>query len=143
MVWRMDDQNEAWRRLTDARLKTLEAAVQPRRIRRTRKGLPLPAPQYEPGDRKPLTKWLELRVLAIELLLRLILDADEGRAGDLDVEGLEGLLEEDLSRLETWSEQQIEPDSARQETITMIFQARIILLEAHTWPLIEMEELGV
>lgn len=139
----MDDQNEAWRRLTDARLKALEAAVQPARIRRRKDGRPLPPPAYEPGERRPLTKWLELRVLSLELLFQLLLAADRHRADDLDVDPIECLIELDLSRMDTWAEQQLEPDLDRRETIAMIFLAKIILMEAHTWPLMEMEELGL
>lgn len=138
----MDDQNEAWRRLTDARLKTLEDAVRPRRIRRKADGRPLPAMPYRPGDRKPLTRWLELRVLAIEMLLQLIFAADRIRADELDVHPLEEGVEGDLERMARWSEQQIEPDLAHQEAIAMVLEARVILMETHTWPLAEMEELG-
>lgn len=138
----MDDQNEAWRRLTDARLRTLEAAISPRRIRRDRKGRPLPGAPYEPGDRRPLTKWLELRVLAIEMLLRLLLDADLNRSWEMDVDGLEPLIDVDLAKLDAWGRRQVEPDFQRRETIATILQARVILMEAHTWPLIEIEEEG-
>lgn len=137
----MDDQNEAWRRLTDARLKTLEAAVQTRRIRRRADGRPLPALPYQPGDRKPLTKWLELRVLAIELIIQLILAADKYRADELDVHSLEAEVDTDLWRMDAWAAEQVEPDAGRQETIAMIMEARVILMEAHTWPLAELEEL--
>lgn len=143
MLHPMDDQNEAWRRLTDARLKALEAAVQPARIRRRKDGRPLPPLAYEPGERRPLTKWLELRVLSLELLFQLLLSADRHRADDLDVDPIECLIELDLSRMDTWAEQQLEPDIDRRETIAMIFLAKIILMEAHTWPLMEMEELGL
>jgi len=139
----MDDQNEAWRRLTDARLKYLEAAVQPSRVRRRKDGRPLPPLAYEPGDRLPLTRWLEIRLMSLELLFQLLLSADRHRADDLDVDPIECLIELDLDRMDTWSEQQIEPDLPRRETIAMIFLARIILMEAHTWPLMEMEELGL
>lgn len=137
----IDDQNEAWRRLTDARLKTLESAVMPRRVRRKMDGKPLPGAAYEPGDRRPLTKWLELRVLAIELLLRIWLDADAGRAEDLDVDPYEVLIDAELDKLERWSRMQTEPDFGRREAMAMILQARVILLETHSWPLIELEEL--
>lgn len=143
MVTLMDDQNEAWRRLTEARLKTLEAAVQTRPIRRRRDGRPLPAIRYEPGDRKPLTQWLEMRVQAIELLLRLMLDADQTRADELDLENLEEMIEAQLDRMEIWSRVQLEPDSERRQTMAMIFQAQIILLESYTWPLAELEERGL
>jgi len=139
----MDDQNEAWRRLTDARLKALEAAVEPARIRRKKDGRPLAPWPYEPGERKPLTKWLELRLLSLEMLFQLMLAADRHRADDLDVDPIECLIELDLDRMDTWAEQQLEPDLSRRETIAMIFLAKIILMEAHTWPLMEMEELGL
>ena len=139
----MDDQNEAWRRLADARLKTLEAAVLPRRVRRKMDGKPLPALPYEPGDRRPLTKWLELRVLAIEMILRIWLDADEGRAEDLDVDPYEVLIESELARLEVWSRGQLEPSMGNREAMAMIEQARVILMETHTWPLLELEEQGL
>lgn len=140
MVWLMDDQNEAWRRLTDARLSELEAAVRPRRVRRNAKGRAIRPLPYEPGDRKPLTKWMEVRILAIEMLLRLWLDADAGRAEDLDVDPYEVLIESELDRLEAWAAAQLEPDLGRRETMAMIVQARVILMETHTWPLIEIEE---
>lgn len=139
----MDDQNEAWRRLTDARLLELEAAVQSRRVRRNAQGKPIRPLPYEPGDRKPLTKWMELRILAIEMLLRIWLDADAGRAEDLDVDPPEVLIDAELDRLENWSRSQLEPDLGRRETMAMIEQARVILMETHTWPLIEMEEQGL
>ena len=44
----MDDQNEAWRRLTDARLKILEQAIEPPRVRRTRAGKPVNPHPWEP-----------------------------------------------------------------------------------------------
>ena len=136
----MDDQNEAWRRLTDARLMELESAVQVRRVRRNAKGKPVRPLPYEPGDRKPLTRWMELRILAIEMLLRISLDADVGRAEDLDLDPMEVLIDAQLDKLEAWSRLQIEPDLGRRETMAMIEQARIILMEMHTWPLVEMEE---
>ena len=139
----IDDQNEAWRRLTDARLKTLESAVMPRRVRRKMDGKPLTAMPYEPGDRKPLTKWLELRLLAIEMILRIWLDADEMRAEDLDVESYERLIDNELDRLDAWSRMQAEPNFGRRETMAMIQQARVILMETHTWPLLELEEQGL
>lgn len=136
----MDDQNEAWRRLTDARLKTLEAAVMPRRVRRKMDGKPLPALSYEPGDRRPLTKWLELRILALEMILRLWLDADVARADEVDCETYETLISGELDLMEVWSRSQVEPDFGRREAMAMIQQARAILTETHTWPLIEIEE---
>lgn len=139
----IDDQNEAWRRLTDARLKTLEAAVVPRRVRRKMDGKPLPGAAFEPGDRRPLTKWLELRVLAIELILRIWLDADENRAEDLDVDPMELQIDAELDKLDRWSRMQLEPDFGRRETMEMILQARVILMETHSWPLLELEELGL
>lgn len=105
-------------------------------------GKPMPAIPYEPGDRKPLTKWLELRVLAIEMLIQLILAADRMRADDLDVDPLSDGVDVEIERLELWAGRQIEPDVARRETIAMILQARVILMETHTWPLVEMEELN-
>ena len=116
----------------DARLMELEAAVQVRRVRRNAKGRPIRPLPVEPGDRKPLTKWMELRLLAIEMLLRLWLDADASRADDLDVDPYEVLIENELDKLGAWSRSQIEPE-----------QARVILMETHTWPLIEMEEAGL
>lgn len=139
----MDDQNEAWRRLMDARVKALEDAVQPSRIRRRRNGRPLPPLIYEPGDRRPLTKWLELRILAMELLFQLVLVADRARADELDVEDLEGPVTRDLQRMGAWLVKRLEPDIIARETLGMIEQAQIILMEAHTWPLMEMEELGL
>jgi hypothetical protein len=139
----MDDQNQAWRRLTDARLEHLEAAVKPGRIRRTRDGRELKPLPSEPGDRVPLPRWLEIRQMSLELLLRLILDADRDRADELDVDGLEDGIETDLGKLERWSRLQIEPDIGRRETMAMILLARVILTEGHTWPLIELEEMEV
>ena len=139
----MDDQNEAWRRLTDARLKTLESAVMPRRVRRKMDGKPLPALPYEPGDRRPLTKWMELRILAIEMILRIWLDADEARAEEIDCESYERLIDNELDRLDTWSRMQFEPSMGNRETMAMIEQARVILMETHTWPLLELEEQGL
>lgn len=143
MVTIMDDQNEAWRRLTDARLSTLETAVQPRRVRRRMDGKPHPALPYEPGDRKPLTRWMELRILAIEMLLRLLLDTDASRADDLDVDPYEVLIDAELEKMDAWSREQFEPDMGRREAMAMIQQARVILMETHTWPLIEIEEQGL
>lgn len=140
MVTTMDDQNEAWRRLTDARLQALEHAVVPRRIRRDKKGKPLKPLPYEPGERVPLTKWLELRIHALEMLLRLLLDADRYRSPDLDAEDLETLITHDLNVMQVWTARQIEPDIIRREAIAMIEQAEIILMEGHTWPLTEMED---
>lgn len=138
----VDDQNEAWRRLTDARLQNLERAVQPARIRRGRKGKPLPPLPYEPGDRLPLTKWLELRQLATEMLLQLLLAADRLRADELDVPPIEDEVEIDLGRMDEFLSRKLEPDIVERETIAMILQARIILMESHTWPLMALEESG-
>lgn len=143
MVPDMDDQNEAWRRLTDARLKGLEAAVMPRRVRRKVDGKPLPPLPYEPGDRKPLTRWMELRILAIEMILRIWLDADEARAEEIDCESYERLIDNELDRLDTWSRLQVEPSLGNREAMAMIEQARVILMETHTWPLLELEEQGL
>lgn len=135
----MDDQNEAWRRLTDARLSTIEAAVRPRPIRRLKNGQPRPAYPYEPGDMKPLTKWLELRVIALELLIQLILQADDARSDDEGVTPLETSVSIWLAQMSRWSERQVEPDMSGRETIAMIEEARIILLETHTWLLSEVD----
>lgn len=137
----VDDQNEAWRRLTEARLKTLEAAVQPRRVRRRRDGKPLPALPYEPGDRKPLTNWLEIRLLAHEMLLRILLDVDRDRSDEEGICVLEDLMDEQLDTLDDWSGRQLEPDLSRRETMAVILHARLILMEMPTWPLIEIEEM--
>lgn len=137
--------DDAWKRLTDARLKMLEVAVNPPRIRRSRSGVPMHPVPYEPGDRQPLTKYLAVRLFAVELLLRLMLDADERRAEVEEWEhgGLEDLIEPELARLEMWSQLEIEPDIERRETQAMIQLVRVILTEAHTWPLIELEERGL
>lgn len=132
----MDDQNEAWRRLTDARLRYLEAAVKPQRIRRGVKGQPLPPLAYEPGDRFPLTRWLSVRLDAMELLLRLLLDADEERADeDLSCASLEELMTPTLAELEAWTDEQIEPDLHHRETMAAILFARVIMTENPAWPL--------
>lgn len=141
MVPAMDDQTEAWRRLTDARLRALEEAVKPAPVRRGVSGRPLVPLPYEPGDRVPLTKWLEVRLMALELLLRLLLDVDRDRADDLDVDGLEEGIDKQLSSMERWVRLQIEPDIGRRETMAMILLARVILTEAHTWPLADLEEM--
>lgn len=141
MVRVMEDQNEAWRRMTDARLLNLEAAVRPPRVRLARSGRPMQPLPYEPGDRKPLPQWLEVRQLGLELLLRLILDADQQRADELDVISLEDAIERPLVELEKWALRQLEPDIGRRETAAMILLARVILGESHTWPLLEIEEL--
>ena len=135
----MDDQHEAWRRMTDARLRYLEMAVSPPRVRLARSGRPRPPEPYEPGDRQPLTRWLEVRVLAIELLLRLLLDADSSRADELDVHPLEDAMNATLWELDSWSQAQVEPDVSRRETMAVILLARVILMETPTWPLEEME----
>lgn len=103
----------------------------------------MPPPAYEPGDRRPLTKWLELRMLAMELLFQLMLSADRERSDELDVEEIEGLIQFNLNRMGEWLEKQLEPDFIAREAIAMIEQAQIILLEAHTWPLMDMEEEGL
>lgn len=141
MVPAMDDQHEAWKRMTDARLRYLEMSVSPPRIRLARSGRPKPPDPYEPGDRQPLTRWLEVRVMAIELVLRMMFDADEDRAEEIDVEPLEHRMELTLSQLEKWCAQQIEPDERRRETIAMIRLARAVMSEAHTWPLVELEDM--
>ena len=82
-------------------------------------------------------------MLAMELLVRLLLDADESRSCDLDVESLEDLIQYPMRQLEGWVRRQVEPDISRRETMAMILLARAILDEDHIWPLVEMEELGV
>lgn len=84
---------------------------------------------------KPLTKWLELRVIALELLIQLILQADDARSDDEGVTPLETSVSVWLAQMSRWSERQVEPDMSVRETIAMIEEARIILLETHTWPL--------
>jgi|GEM_PF-4839133 len=79
--------------------------------------------------------------MAIELVLRMMFDADEDRAKEIDVEPLEHRMELTLSQLEKWCEQQIEPDERRRETIAMIRLARAVMSEAHTWPLVELEDM--
>ena len=138
----MQDQHDAWKRMTDARLRNLEAAVNPPKIRLAKGGRPKPPDPYEPGERLPLTRWLEVRVLAMELLVRLLLEADESRSYDLDVESLEDLVQYPLRQLEGWVRQQVEPDISRRETMAMILLARTILDEDHVWPLVELEEQG-
>lgn len=137
----MDDQNEAWRRMTDARLRYLEAAVSPPRVRLARNGRPKPPDPYEPGDRLPLTRWLELRLLSMELLFRLVLDAEREQAEELDIVSLEDAIEAPLTEMEGWARVQVEPDLERRETMAMILIARAVLMETHTWPLVEMEEI--
>lgn len=117
--------------------------MKPRPIRRRKDGRPQRPPAYEPGDRRPLTKWLELRLLAMELLFQLMLSADRERSDELDVEDLEGLIQFNLNRMGEWLEQKLEPDFIAREALAMIEQAQIILLEAHTWPLMDMEEEGL
>ena len=125
----MQDQHDAWQRMTDARLRNLEAAVNPPKIRLAKGGRPRPPDPYEPGERLPLTRWLEVRVLAMELLVRLLLEADESRSYDLDVESLEDLVQYPLRQLEGWVRRQVEPDISRRETMAMILLARTILDE--------------
>ena len=139
----MQDQHDAWKRMTDARLRNLEAAVNPPKIRLAKGGRPRAPDPYEPGERLPLTRWLEVRVLAMELLVRLLLEADESRSYDLDVESLEDLVQYPLRQLEGWVRAQVEPDISRRETMAMILLARTILDEDHTWPLAELEEQGM
>ena len=142
MVSVMEDQNEAWQRLTDARLQVLERAVKPGRIRRSRSGRPLSPLPYEPGDRKPLPQWLEIRLFGVEMLLRILLDVDSSRAEDLDVDPYAVLLDAELDKLDTWSRSQIEPDILIRQTMAIIEEARIILMETHTWPLLDIEDVG-
>jgi hypothetical protein len=137
--WIMDDQNEAWRRLTDARLKTLEAAIRPARIRRLADGRPQPPPAYEPGDMRPLTKWLELRLFAIELVIQLVLQADDARSDEEGVTPLEASVSAWLGEMARWSDRQFEPDLGTRVMMAMIEEARVILLETHTWPLAEQK----
>ena len=139
----MQDQHDAWKRMTDARLRNLEVAVNPPKVRLAKSGRPLPPVPYEPGERIPMTRWLEARMLAMELLVRLLLEADESRSYDLDVESLEDLVQYPLRQLEGWARRQVEPDISRRETMAMILLARVILDEDHAWPLAEMEEQGV
>ena len=139
----MQDQHDAWQRMTDARLRNLDAAVNPPKIRLAKGGRPRPPDPYEPGERLPLTRWLEVRVLAMELLVRLLLEADESRSYDLDVESLEDLVQYPLRQLEGWVRRQVEPDISRRETMAMILLARTILDEDHIWPLVELEEQGM
>lgn len=80
------------------------------------------------------------RMLAIELIIQLILAADKYRADELDVHSLEAEVDTDLWRMDAWAAEQVEPDAGRQETIAMIMEARVILMEAHLWPLAEIEE---
>ena len=139
----MQDQHDAWQRMTDARLRNLEAAVNPPKLRLAKGGRPKPPDPYEPGERLPLTRWLEVRMLGMELLVRLLLEADEGRSYDLDVESLEDLVQYPLRQLEGWVRAQVEPDISRRETMAMILLARTLLDEDHTWPLVELEEQGM
>jgi hypothetical protein len=143
MVTLMDDQNGAWQRLTDARLAELEAAVQPRRVRRNAKGIPMRPLPYEPGDRTPLPRWTAVRLMAVEVLLRLMLDADASRADDMDVEELEDLMRLKLDRLHLWSRTRVEPDILNRELIAAFDMAEAVLTEAYTHPLIELEEEGL
>lgn len=73
-------------------------------------------------------------------MLRLLLDADARRADDLDVDPLEEMIEPELNELQRWSAMQMEPDIGRRETMAMILGARVILMEMHTWPLMELED---
>ena len=126
--------------MTDARLRYLEQAVSPPRVRLARNGRPKPPDPYEPGDRLPLTKWLEIRMLSIELLFRLVLDAERNQADELDILCLEDAIEAPLSEMEAWARAQVEPSLERRETMAMILIARAVLMETHTWPLVELEE---
>lgn len=112
----------------------------PPRVRLSRNGRPKPPEPYEPGDRLPLTKWLEIRLLSVELLLRLMLDAEREQADQLDVVALEDAIEAPLTEMEAWARAQVEPSIERRETMAMILIARAILMETHTWPLVELEE---
>lgn len=141
MVGVMDDQHEAWKRMTDARLRYLEQAVSPPRVRLARNGRPKPPDPYEPGERLPLTRWLELRLLSMELLFRLVLDAEREQAAELDIVSLEDAIEAPLTEMEGWARAQVEPDLERRETMAMILIARAVLMESHTWPLVELEEM--
>lgn len=127
--------------MTDARLRYLEQAVNPPRVRLARNGRPKPPDPYEPGDRLPLTKWLEIRLLSMELLLRLVLDAERAQADELDIISLEEAIETPLSEMEAWARAQVEPDVQRRETMAMILIARAVLMESHTWPLVELEQM--
>ena len=124
----------------EARLRYLEVAVTPPKVRLSRNGRPKPPEPYEPGDRLPLTKWLEIRLLSVELLLRLMLDAEREQADQLDVVALEDAIETPLTEMEAWSRMQVEPNIERRETMAMVLIARAILMETHTWPLVELEE---
>lgn len=136
MVLAMEDQYEAWKRQTEARLWYLEDAVKPQRIRRAVNGKPLPPPAYEPGERFPLTKWLMVRLDALEVLLRVLLDADAARSEDqLDCSTLEDLMRPALERLEEWSERQVEPSIEIRQTMAAVLFARVVILEDPTWPL--------
>lgn len=136
MVLVMEDQNEAWKRQTEARLWYLEDAVKPQRIRRAVNGKPLPPPAYEPGERFPLTKWLMVRLDALEVLLRVLLDADAARSEDqLDCSTLEDLMRPTLEELEAWSERQMEPPIEIREAMAAVLFARVVMLEDPTWPL--------
>lgn len=136
----MDDKEDPWRRLVDARLSNLERALRMPRLRRAKSGRPLPAHPYEPGDREPLTRWLEVRMTSIEMLLRLILNADSDRADELDIEPLETRVDFDLGQLWRWAESVVEPDMEKREAIAVILLARTILAEVHEWPLMDLEE---
>lgn len=127
--------------MTDARLRYLEQAVSPPRVRLARNGRPKPPDPYEPGERLPLTRWLELRLLSMELLFRLVLDAEREQAAELDIVSLEDAIEAPLTEMEGWARAQVEPDLERRETMAMILIARAVLMESHTWPLVELEEM--
>lgn len=96
----MDAQTTARLRLIDARLIALEMAVLPKPIKRTIGGLPLPPDPWEPGDVLPRTDWVCLRVNAIEMVLRWILDLEEERALDDGDVPLKELVEERLGMAE-------------------------------------------
>ena len=96
----MDAQTTARLRLMDARLVALEMAVLPRPIKRTIGGLPLPPDPWEPGELIPKTDWVCLRVNAIEMVLRWILDLEEERALDDGDVPLKEMVEERLGEAE-------------------------------------------